>query len=350
MKKSLKAFTLVELIIVMLIMGILMTALINMMKPIRSTYLDATLYETQRTTQSGIVKYITENLRYAKSVGIYTQGVSNQVIANGGSTQTISFNGDAEDAVIAFKKRTGITDDTKIKVITIDNSTPYTYAGRTYYGRLLVSRPVTTSTGNTTSTKIDNADIVGTGQGYGRIALGAGYYGNYSYSINVVPDYELAEGLESDPTTSGGAGGGGPAGSGNAINDQFTKLVLPGNGYGTGGVTPPGVTPPGPGGGGTGSTDKHIKCTGAFNVTVSSITSASIDNNGNLVTDADSSNTAYHHVETEGLANCPNTLIGKNVADTRFIRRTGTNTTLQPAGTVTQGTNTYIVFTIPDYE
>ncbi len=347
MKKSLKAFTLVELIIVMLIMGILMTALINMMKPIRSTYLDATLYETQRTTQSGIVRYITENLRYAKSVGVYTTGASTSVINAGGTTSSLNFNGNAEDAVIEFKKKTGITDDRKIKVITIDNRNPYTFANRTFYGRLLVSRPVTTTTSDTTSTKIQNADVLGTGAGYARLALGSAYYGNSSYSINFVPEYTLADGLEIDETTPGAGGGGGGANSTDGKNDQFYKLVLQGEGYsggaGGGGGSPSPSPTPTP----TPSSDKHIQCTGAFNVTVSSIIAPSVDQNGQTVENIGSTTEV---VSTEGMANCPNTQLGKNVADTRFVKTTGSGTSLAPAGTVTNGEMTYIVFSLPDYD
>ena len=71
--KKIKGFTLIELIIVMAIMTILMAAIMQMMKPIRSTYLDSTFYESQRNTQNGMVQYLTESLRYATNLGIYNQ-------------------------------------------------------------------------------------------------------------------------------------------------------------------------------------------------------------------------------------------------------------------------------------
>ena len=43
MKKKFKAFTLIELIIVMAIFGILMAGLMNFFSPIRETYVDSTL-------------------------------------------------------------------------------------------------------------------------------------------------------------------------------------------------------------------------------------------------------------------------------------------------------------------
>ena len=76
MKKVLKAFTLIELIIVMAILVIFMSAIMNMFKPIRETYVDATLYESQRTAQNGIVQYMTESIRYATDLGIYTKNIN----------------------------------------------------------------------------------------------------------------------------------------------------------------------------------------------------------------------------------------------------------------------------------
>lgn len=71
MKRFLKGFTLIELIIVMAILSILMAAIMQMFKPIRSTYVDATLYESQRTTQNGIIQYLAESIRYSTDLGIY---------------------------------------------------------------------------------------------------------------------------------------------------------------------------------------------------------------------------------------------------------------------------------------
>lgn len=152
MKKKIRGFTLVELIIVMFIMTVLMAALMQLMKPIRSTYVDATYYEAQRTTQNGVVQYLTESLRYATNMGIYNEmsGVSNE-----------------SDAISKFKTATGLTDESKFNIITIDNKTAYTYNNETVYGRLLRSKDVSAGTS--------------------RVALGDAYYGKYTYSINVEP-------------------------------------------------------------------------------------------------------------------------------------------------------------------
>lgn len=150
--KRFKGFTLVELIIVMAIMTILMAALMQMMKPIRATYVDSTYYEAQRNTQNGIVQYITESVRYATNLGVYNEtetGINN-----------------INDAIAEFKASTGVTDESKMNIITINNSTAYTYNNKSdLYGRLVRSKDVAASTS--------------------RLALGDAYYGGYTYSINV---------------------------------------------------------------------------------------------------------------------------------------------------------------------
>lgn len=153
MKKIIKGFTLVELIVVMAIMTILMAALMQMMKPIRATYVDSTYYEAQRNTQSGMVQYLTESLRYATNMGIYTEDGSS--ISN------------ESDALTEFEAMSGVTDKSKIHIITIDNKKPYTFNNSTLYGRLVRSKDVASGTS--------------------RLALGDAYYGKYTYSINVVP-------------------------------------------------------------------------------------------------------------------------------------------------------------------
>lgn len=150
--KKFKGFTLIELIIVMAIMTILMAGLMQMMKPIRATYVDSTYYEAQRNTQSGMIQYITESVRYATNLGVYNE-------------QSSSI-GDMDDAIDQFKASTGVTDESKINIITIDNTKAYTYNNKSnLYGRLVRSKDVSAGTS--------------------RVALGDAYYGGYTYSINV---------------------------------------------------------------------------------------------------------------------------------------------------------------------
>ena len=169
--RKFKGFTLVELIIVMAIMAIIMAALMNMMKPIRETYVDSTYYESERNTQSGIATYITESVRYATNLGVYTDDK-----VNSGATPE-SING-IREAIDLFKTETGITDESKINVITIDNTTAYMYNNTKYYGRLVRTKKPG-STGKYTS---DAADA---GSDEARLALGDAYYGDNTYSISL---------------------------------------------------------------------------------------------------------------------------------------------------------------------
>lgn len=171
--KKFKGFTLVELIVVMAIMTILMAAIMQLMKPIRSTYVDSTYYENERNTQNGISQYISESVRYATNLGIYTDSY-----APGGGASPSSISG-VTGAIAQFKTETGITDETKINVITIDNKTKYNYNGSDFYGRLVRTKPI--ASGSYTA----DAAIAGTNQA--RLALGAAYYGNNTYSISLQP-------------------------------------------------------------------------------------------------------------------------------------------------------------------
>lgn len=151
MKKILKGFTLIELIVVMAVMSILMLGIMRMMDPIRTTYVDSTYYESQRSTQNGIATYIGESLRYATKLGIYT-GTSASDLSN---------------AVSNFKSKSGYeaSVDGDINFIVIDNTTEYIYRNEKVHGRVLRNKK-----GSETLT---------------RMALGDAFYGPYNYSINL---------------------------------------------------------------------------------------------------------------------------------------------------------------------
>lgn len=155
--KKFKGFTLIELIVVMAVMSILMVGIMQMMRPIRDTYVDSTYYEAQRNTQNGIATYIGESIRYATNIGIYTEGTA-------GGVASLS------DAISDFGTMSEVTDTSKYNVIEIDNNTAYNFNNATCYGRILRSKTVTASSMTT------------------RLALGEAYYGKYTYSIKLEPD------------------------------------------------------------------------------------------------------------------------------------------------------------------
>lgn len=193
MKKMSKGFTLVELIIVMAIMTILMTGLMQLMKPIRSTYVDSTLYESQRNVENGIGQYITESVRYATDIGIYSSCNTNV-----GNVKT------AEE--LFMKAVTGLTPSqyasadatekanyesirNRLQVITIDNN-KYTYNNKDWSGRL-VRKKVTDLSGSTTQLLSTDDDKAGTTSA--RLALGDAYYGDTTYSIKLKADITASD-------------------------------------------------------------------------------------------------------------------------------------------------------------
>lgn len=170
--KLLKGFTLIELIVVIAIIGILTVGLLNMFKPIRTTFVDSTYYERQRTVQSGITQYIAESTRCATKLGIYSTSSSAKTI--NGSSYSIT---DSASAISAFCAQMKIlpTDDAykTIHCITIDNTTAsYMYKNKNYSGRLLMKR-------------WDSSLATAAFGEY--CALGYSYYGASSYSISLAP-------------------------------------------------------------------------------------------------------------------------------------------------------------------
>lgn len=189
MKKNVvRGFTLVELIVVMAIMTILMAAIMHFVKPVRSTYIDTIRYESQRNVHDGIEQYITESVRYATDIGFYNSDY-----------------GSARDVVEAeedfLKSVTGLTPQqyaslpssdpkkadyenkrNRLDVITIDNSTLYTYGGYDYTGRI-IRKKVKDPTGKTEQLIASTDEKPGSATG--RLALGEGFYGDMTYSITL---------------------------------------------------------------------------------------------------------------------------------------------------------------------
>jgi prepilin-type N-terminal cleavage/methylation domain-containing protein len=64
-KAKLKGFTLVELIVVVAIFGLIMTAALSIMKPVGDLFVSTSKYETARANSDNVRQYIEENLKYA---------------------------------------------------------------------------------------------------------------------------------------------------------------------------------------------------------------------------------------------------------------------------------------------
>ncbi len=187
MKKLLKGFTLVELIIVMAILTILMTAILAMFKPVRSTYVDATLYENQRTAQNGIVKYITESVRYSTDLGIYSK---DQVTNASGAVNAFAAKYCTENGITVAADVTAATNYIKshAEIIIIDNQNAYEFKNEDWHGRIIRRKIVETTLGSGSFKPITDGIYSETaaspyyGTGW-RVALGSAYYGDRNYTI-----------------------------------------------------------------------------------------------------------------------------------------------------------------------
>lgn len=184
--KKIKGFTLIELILVMAIMTILMVAIMNMFRPIRSVYVDATLYESQRTAQNGMVQYITESTRYATNLALDNSSIN------------------MTDAIKAFAQKLEWIDDQerKIEVLYVDNQTDANFDGRNFRGRLYrYTALVTAHVVSPTVTTFDIEHHDGTAIKDARLALGAAYYGPYTYSISLkYDDTSVTDFIPASPT------------------------------------------------------------------------------------------------------------------------------------------------------
>lgn len=199
MKSKLKGFTLVELVVVMALISILMAAIMNMFKPIRDTYVDSTLYETQRTAQNGVVQYITESIRYATDLGIYNTDTSSaQVAVEKFAKEYCKKAGILNETTGALispytaADETAVTDEIKkyAEVIIIDNDTGH--YSKNYWGRI-IRRKVDLDPTTASAVGSDPTIDIGVAQTINpasadewRTALGEAYYGENSFMINVL--------------------------------------------------------------------------------------------------------------------------------------------------------------------
>lgn len=202
--KKIKGFTLIELIIVMAILTILMAAIMQMFKPIRSTYVDATLYESQRTAQNGMIQYISESVRYATDLGLYTKDKASTVTA---AVDEFADAYIAANNIVDIPAVTGppaipaknYATDTKeaiqrcAEVIIIDNDTSYTFNNVNGWKGRILRRKFIDDTSYTVGTdpiykkyaKITSDAEVYTKTGECRMALGASYYGDRNYTVSI---------------------------------------------------------------------------------------------------------------------------------------------------------------------
>lgn len=188
MKKLIKGFTLIEMIVVMAILGILMAALMNFYRPVRQTFVDSTMIEDMRTTQNGILTYLTESVRYAENLIIYDDGA--RVTNSAGTVKTIS---SPKDAYEMFLDQNSIISDkakNRVQVIVINRHDGYTNTG-TYHGERkdgYGGRLITNILRDGESTAASFPDTAGMLSNNTFMVLGGGYYGHSDYAIFIDKD------------------------------------------------------------------------------------------------------------------------------------------------------------------
>ncbi len=192
--KKLKGFTLIELIIVMAILVVLMSSILNMFRPIREVFVDSTYYEAQRTSQNGIVQYITESVRYADRVFI-----DNETTGSDEEAKIV----DIVDKLM--RDRTDVLEDYtyNVEVIAIDSKTEYIITGGVYKGRVLRYKVKAKVDLIDPTDKTKNKYTITTSPE--RLVLGSAYYGPHTYSIALkTPDDDklLEEGFLNVKATS----------------------------------------------------------------------------------------------------------------------------------------------------
>lgn len=212
-RKILRGFTLIELIVVMALMSLLMVAIMQMFKPIRETFVDATVYEDQRTVQTGMVRYITESIRFSTDLGVYntgTGGTSAQKAVEAFAQKYASVNGFT--AAVSEPRYKKVLEEAE--VIMIDNTpktgTPYVPASDKHnwsaqkdvkggHGRILrrkiTNPPNSLSTNQPDASNIYNAGSPGVRDEW-RLAMGTQYYGDKNdYTISLVFPTNAADGI-----------------------------------------------------------------------------------------------------------------------------------------------------------
>jgi prepilin-type N-terminal cleavage/methylation domain-containing protein len=196
MKRKIRGFTLVELIVVMAIITILTAGILRLFAPIRNSYRDATYYQTKRDACNSISRYITESVRYAQYIGVYSSsevGTDNtgavkaaQNLLDSLSNATTGFN---------LPKEQINAIGPKIKVIEIDysanNSGNYSskFGNRVYSGRLWRYNFSSPSAYANTSTDAVAGRYNSPSDSH--MVLGKAYYGDSSFGIKVTYDNNL---------------------------------------------------------------------------------------------------------------------------------------------------------------
>jgi type II secretory pathway pseudopilin PulG len=175
MKTKLKAFTLIELIVVMAILIIMMAAIMKFFEPIRQVYNDATFYEQRRSVTNAMCKYTTESIRYAKYLGIYPKS---EVGGSGPKDSARAAASRLQTSLMAIDSTLRIPNGAEVNVIELDYSQSYPatlYNNKQYLGRLFRTKGTwsVSGTGSGNLSTLANTHL----------AFGTAYYSSNNYNM-----------------------------------------------------------------------------------------------------------------------------------------------------------------------
>ena len=85
MNKNRKGFTLVELIVVVTIFGVILGAILNMIKPANNVYHDAVATMVSNIIGSGLIDYLDDELRYSTNVLVLKDYIGVPDVSNSGT-------------------------------------------------------------------------------------------------------------------------------------------------------------------------------------------------------------------------------------------------------------------------
>ena len=133
MKKKLKAFTLIELIVAIAVFGILMAGIVKMVEPLSNTTAEASVMNNQRNVENAICTYIGENLRYASNLVIVEGGTVENAVKKFIDMAPADYSGNEIDYSVNSNQN-------RIRVIAFDGKNTYSYKNNNFTGRIISSK------------------------------------------------------------------------------------------------------------------------------------------------------------------------------------------------------------------
>lgn len=191
MKKKLKAFTLVELIVAIAVFGILMTGIVKMIEPMSNAATNASVLNNQRNVENAIVTYIGENLRYASNLAIIEGGTADEAVNKFISLGPCDTKGYQIDYTSAIN---GPANKAKIKVLAFDTTNTYPYKNHDFTGRL-----ISKVDGKSGSLDFSYASLNSSGSTNQYLVFGDDYYAQGDYFLKAcISDGSLYLSVDSD--------------------------------------------------------------------------------------------------------------------------------------------------------